>query len=268
MEDPKDPVAPNQIRGAWSRAGIVARLGRSLNTALRPFRIRIERIHGDYIPAATAIKAAKKSGVSLEAYTEDLWNESGATANVVDRMAAVGCLENLRDVCEIGPGTGRYLARISASTSPGRYDIYEPAADWARWLTKTYGVNSLPVDGETLSGSEDRSYDLVHAHGVFVYLPFLRTFSYFSEMARTCRPGGHLVFDLFFLDSFDDATIERWLATPDRYPVVLTRDRVLDHFGTRGFRLVTSFDHPLGHGRSTYLILRRDQNGSLEVPSS
>jgi hypothetical protein len=49
-----------------------------------------------------------------------------------------------------------------------------------------------PADGETLKSTPSSSCQLVHAHAVIVYLPFLKSFSYLREAARVLVSGGHL----------------------------------------------------------------------------
>jgi len=79
--------------------------------------------------------------------------------------------------------------------APERYEIYETARDWRAWLAKQYPVVVHQADGHALSQTEDNSVDLVQAHGVFIYLPFLNSVEYFREIARVPRPGGLAAFD-------------------------------------------------------------------------
>jgi hypothetical protein len=61
-------------------------------------------------------------------------------------------------------------------------------------------------------------------------------------------------------EEFDEETTDRWLASPDRYPVLVPLPRVRRMFRDRGFEIVDEFVHPYGHGRSRYLVMR--QGGS------
>src|SRR5262245_23284119 len=81
---------------------------------------------------------------------------------------------------------------------------------------------------------------LVHAHGVFVYLSLLHAFEYFLEMIRECTPHGHICFDFFRTEAFDEPMIMRWLEYPDRYPVVLSSRLVESFFTQHGLSSLTS----------------------------
>lgn len=125
-----------------------------------------------YIPATETIKAAQSQGQSVCEYVEELWGQQGETERVVQAMLQAGCCESANHICEIGPGTGRYLELTIRSCSPNHYDIYEIADDWAEYLAHTYAptvVRQL-ADGRTLSATSTESCGLVHAHGVFACL--------------------------------------------------------------------------------------------------
>lgn len=211
-----------------------------------------------YIDAAETLRAAKQQGKSVCEYVESIWGQRGATAGVIEEMKKAGCLTSCDRVVEIGPGTGRYLELVLQHVSPRHYDIYETAGDWASWLATTYGprVVRQPTDGRTLRSTPSRSCGLVHAHGVFVYLPFLHIFEYFEEMSRVCAPGGHVVFDFFPDEQFDNTVIGRWLASPDRYPVILPRAMVLKYFSDRGFTPIHEFEAEYGHSYSRYIVFQ------------
>jgi ubiquinone/menaquinone biosynthesis C-methylase UbiE len=213
---------------------------------------------GSYIDAAKTVEAAKERGLSIREYVEDLWDQKGATERVVERMRAAGSLAPSRRVCEIGPGTGRYLELVLEAVSPEQYDIYETADDWATWLASTYApvVARHSADGHSLQGTPDKSCGLVHVHGVFVYLSFLNAFEYFAEMIRVCQAGGYLVFDFYSDEDFNMEAINRWLQSVNRYPVVLSRAKVLEYFEANGFALVDEFENKHGQSYSHYLILR------------
>jgi phospholipid N-methyltransferase len=212
-----------------------------------------------YIGAAETLREARRRGQSVCEYVESIWDQQGATARVVEEMAKAGCLTSCSRILEIGPGTGRYLEAVLRHVSPHQYDVYETAEDWAAWLARTYGsvVVRQPADGRTLRHTPSHSCGLVHAHGVFVYIPFLQVFEYFEEMSRVCASGGHVVFDCFADEQFDSTVIGRWLASTDRYPVILPRTIVLNYFSDRGFTLIREFDAKYGHGHSRYMIFQR-----------
>ncbi len=234
----------------------------AINRSLRPIGVRLARIEkkNGYIDAKSTVQAAKARGQSVCEYVENLWGEDqrGATARVVQEMSKAGCLAPCERVLEIGPGTGRYLELVLRKISPGQYEIYETADDWATWLASTYGpcVVRQPADGRALRHTPSHSCGLVHAHGVFVYLSVRNAFEYFAEMIRVCRPQGSIVFDFYPAEGFDEALILKWLQCADGYPVVLPAVHVQSFFINRGCDLIHEFDRPHGPGRSHYFVFR------------
>jgi hypothetical protein len=232
--------------------GVLSRFTRYLGYEIRP----AGEARQGFIDARSTLAAAEARGMSVGEYVETIWNQRGATARVIDEVDQVVNLPACKHILEIGPGTGRYLAHILDRTTPKRYEIYETADDWASWLTATYAppVVRQPADGSSLQHTADGACDLVHAHGVFVYLKFLHCFEYFTEMMRVCAPNGNIAFDIYPTETFDEDAILRWLTYPDRYPVVLDKEQVVAFFANRGFNLVHQFSNPYGHGTSHYLI--------------
>jgi SAM-dependent methyltransferase len=214
---------------------------------------------GTYIDMAATVAGAKAKGQTVCEYVETLWNQKGSTARVIEEMKRSGCFTTLNNVLELGPGTGRYLDFVLREAKPRRYEIYETARDWAGWLAETYSPTVIRqhADGHTLHQTPSQSCELVHGHGVFVYLSLLHSFEYFSEVCRVLAPGGYLVFDFLPAAKFDEPTINRWLKTENRYPVVLPDEHVRKYFAGKGFKLIHEFDNRYGEGHSHYFVFRR-----------
>jgi hypothetical protein len=150
-----------------------------------------QKIVQGYIPQRSTVRAAKERGQSVCDYLETIWNKQGDTQRVVDTMKELGVLTGVRHVVEIGTGSGRYLEKVLEILGPSvTYESYEPSKDWSKWLAKEYGVISRESDGKSLKYTPSCSVDLVHAHGVFVYLPFLVTCRYFQEIVRVTNSRG------------------------------------------------------------------------------
>lgn len=216
---------------------------------------------GGYISAKDTIKKAKSSGLTVCEYVENLWNIKGQTDEIISELRIIGALKPCEEVCEIGPGTGRYLERILLEVKPKRYHIYEVAWDWAKYLEKKYSpaVIRHNADGHTLRYTPDNSCGLVVAFGVFVYLPVLNSFEYFMEMCRVVTKNGYIVFDCFLDESWNETVIQKWIASGHTYPALLPINLLVDFFKRRGCKLIHRFSKKYGCDFSDYLVFRKEE---------
>jgi SAM-dependent methyltransferase len=211
-----------------------------------------------YLPLQSTVQAAEKAGVPLGDFIDNAYNVPGATQQTIDQMARLGVFsQGLQRVCEIGPGSGRYLDKTLQACQPAYYEIYETATDWRNWLAHKYPVTAHPADGVSLSATPSGSIDLVHSHKVFAGLPFLTTIKYFSEMARVVRPGGAIVFDIVTEECFNGQVTDNWLSSNvDWANSMIPRQFAIKFFAARGCSLVGSFLIPMKPGVTEYLIFR------------
>ncbi|MGD6741407.1 methyltransferase domain-containing protein [Streptomyces sp. BH106] len=211
-----------------------------------------------FVSARRTVAAARRAGVSLEDYIDQYSAAPGATGETVDallRLADLG--EKVERVCEIGPGSGRYAARVIDATHPNTYEIYETAGDWLTRLKTLPNVLVQPADGRTLSATADDSVDLVHAHKVFVYLPLATSIGYLDEMARVVRRGGIVAFDVVNEDCLDDEMTTNWVSNSATLYGMISRSWLLDRLAERGLSLLGSHFVPLSGGRTELLVFRR-----------
>jgi hypothetical protein len=245
------------------------KIGTLINFLLRPaglklvsrraFSGRNPHVLG-YVSATQTVKAAQGRGLSVCDYLESLWNEPGTTQAVVEHMRQIGVFDaQIATVCEIGTGSGKFLEKTIACCRPKLYESYEPDREWSDWLQREYGIISQPTDGYSLRHTSAGSIDLVHAHGVFVYLPFLTTYRYFREIARVVARRAYVVFDIITEDCMDDTTVFNWLDTEDNFPVILPRQYVIDVFNAWGFLLRGEFSSRLGAGKSRYMVFQHNE---------
>ena len=212
-----------------------------------------------YKSARETVSAAEREGLSVCDYVEKLWDQQGDTQRVIDQMASCGVFKAKDpNVLEIGAGTGRYLEKALAKCRPAKYESYETARDWAEWLQSRYPIVSHEADGVSLRQTPAHSVDLLHAHGVFVYLPFLVSYGYWKEMWRVVKSGGSVVFDIYSEDFLDELTVEKWLTSEYTYPCFLSKDYVVSLFGKHGFSLLKTFTNRHGKGQSEYLVFVRN----------
>jgi hypothetical protein len=213
-----------------------------------------------YISAKETIDAASKSGLSVGDYLETIWNHKGNRQVIIDELNKFGIFnKNIKNICEIGTGAGLYADKTAELFKPVRYESYEPDKDWAGWLAKKYNIISHDADGKSLSCTQTSSIDLVLAHGVYVYLPFLLTYRYFQEIVRVASDQCYVVFDIFSEDCLNTETVESWLESEQMFPCFLSKDYVIDFFTKHGFLLIGEFfNHKYNVGKSKYLIFKKE----------
>jgi SAM-dependent methyltransferase len=245
------------------------RLQVGVNGALKPFGVQLVRgfstdpLISPFLPARQTIKRAAAAGLSVGDYLDSYSAEPGATAETVEVMlTASGLTEaaEVRKVLEIGPGSGRYTRRVMSALRPRTYDVYETAPDWVRYLRGEFpGLTFLPADGHTLAATGSSTVDLVHAHKLLCYIPYVTAVCYLEEMARVVRPGGTVAFDIITDDCMDTPMTKAWLAEPSRGAIysVAPRDWVLDFMAERELELAGSHFVPLSGGRTELLVFRR-----------
>lgn len=234
-----------------------------MNKLLRPFGMQIVRGHStdpavkSFLPARKTIAAAQRSGLSVGDYIDRNHAEAGATAATVDAMLRLSELAvPVERVCEIGPGSGRYAEKVIAALRPQVYEAYETAADWLPHLRTLPNLVTQRADGHTLASTGSDSVDLVHAHKVFVYVPFATTVGYLQEMARVVRPGGAVAFDLVTEDCLDEPTLESWVAHGTIF-LPTPRAWVIDFLTRRGLSFQGNFCTAMTGGRTELLVFRQ-----------
>lgn len=215
----------------------------------------------DYIPFGSTFAAATEAGLSVGDYIDTHFNVSGATQVTLERMRELGVFANpIERVCEIGPGSGRYLEKTLKACSPSYYEIYETSSDWGNWLVKKYDIVARPTDGKTLTYTPSSSIDLVQAHKVMPGQPSSIMCQYFEEMIRIVRVGGKIVFDIVTEDCFDDATLEAWITTGagyQHYPCLIPKQFTIDFFQRRGCSFDGSFIVPMKPGKTECFVLTK-----------
>jgi phospholipid N-methyltransferase len=237
----------------------------SVNKALGRFgyglvRLKQPRHIIDFLPLQETIEKARAAKMSLCDWIDQQYNELGATPRTIEQLRALGVFQEPIDtVCEIGPGSGRFLEKILRYCQPRLYEIYETEVDWSEWLAANYPVKLRAADGKSLSATASDAIDLVTSFRVFVALPFLVTLRYLNEMVRVVRPGGTVVFDVVTEECMDEETMAKWLVSSSTYPVVISRRRVAQFFQQRGFWLLGGFFVPLRPGRSEYFVYKAPQ---------
>ncbi len=211
-----------------------------------------------YISCRDTCEKASAQGLTVCEYVENLWNIRGQTQFVIDRLLRNGVIPpNGSRILEIGPGTGRYLERVLKLCRPESYEIYETALDWSDYLAQQHPVINRRADGCSLSGTESQSIDLIMAHGVFVYLPLIVSYSYFQEMWRVLKPRGAIVFDVISEVCVQENQLIKWLEKREWYPVHLPKGLVERLFIQHQLELLETFIVQYGPATSEYLVFKK-----------
>jgi hypothetical protein len=225
---------------------------------------REPRPYSEFLPFEETLAAAKAAGVSVGEYIE--WQHVTGSRSALDQtmhgLASLGVFNGpIERVCEIGPGSGRYLEKTIARCKPRNYEIYESSREWRNWLVERYGVIARAYDGRALAETESSFVDLVHAHKVFGGLPFFNTMSYFREMARVVSAGGWVVFDIMTETCFSREHLDAWFAAnPWDWawsPHMIARDYTVRIFAEQGISFVGSFQIPLFPAITECMVFRK-----------
>jgi SAM-dependent methyltransferase len=221
--------------------------------------IRKDKEFQDYIPLKKTLADAENAGMPLGDYIDLRFNVPGTTQKTIDNMADLGVFSGKVDrVCEIGPGSGRYLAKVVELCKPSRYEIYETSKDWREWLAQKYGVILQNTDGASLSSTPSQSLDLVHTHKVLYGNPIITIGRYLFEMARVVKDGGHVVFDLVTEDCLTDDLLEKWISSGVDHACSMTsKQYAIDFFARRGFRYIGGFIVPMEPGVTEYFVFKK-----------
>ncbi len=234
-----------------------------INSFLKLFNLKIIRasVSGsgfDYISAKETVSAAKADGLSVCDYVEKEWNQVGETQKVIESMRDFGAFNHQNPaVCEIGAGTGRYMEKVLEVCEPANYESYETAEDWTDWLQKQYPIISHPTNGNSLEHTKDNSIDLLHAHGVFVYIPFFDTAKYFKEINRVTKNGSYIVFDCITEDCLDEKNLNTWVSSNYNYPRPVYEKFIMKSFPQKKYELLGTFFIKYGQGKSKYFVFRK-----------
>lgn len=259
------------MSGATTHDGPGRRLGLlvrdRIDSLLRSRGYELRRIPANlpidqYIDFNSTLTGAEHAGLSVGDFIDASHNQPGATAETIDKLAGLGVFEgSTRRICEIGPGSGRYLAKTISWCEPEYYEIYETSHAWRDWLAHEYPVVVQPADGRSLRPTPSGSIDLVHAHKVFSTVATMKSVRYMIEMMRVAVPGGRVVFDVVTEDCLDQAVIDAWVGASndyETYPAFMPKQFVLDLFARNGFSCMGTFIVAMRPGTTQYVAFRRD----------
>lgn len=144
---------------------------------------------------------AHRQGLNLAQYYEKHYNSFGIKSDtIIDKIAEIIDISARGSICEIGPGSGRFLVKLIEKFKPRKYEFYEIEKKLEKYITENYHYEECSIidreaNGVNLEGTETGSQDLVFESNVFSLIKYSYTYKYFLEMIRVCKEGGYIVFD-------------------------------------------------------------------------
>ena len=248
---------------------LITFFGKTLNYFLGLLKLKLVRTnvpyadYRDYIPFQQTLNDAHNAGLSVGDFVDSKHNK-GSTQKTIDQMVALGVFQgDVARVCEIGPGTGRYLEKTIPICQPEYYEIYETAAEWENWLVQNHHVTAQPTDGKSLIHTPSGSIDLVQAHKVLPGQPTLTICGYFDEMARVTCTGGKVVFDIVTEECLDEEILKKWISSGwgyQHYPCLMSKQFTIDFFQRRKFSFDGSFLVPMEPGITECFVFTKLSN--------
>jgi hypothetical protein len=240
------------------------RILQSVNKALSLAGVELVRSgkdFQDYIPLKKTLSDAEKTGMPLGDYIDATFNVPGVTQKTIEKMIELGGFpEKVDRICEIGPGSGRYLEKVIDALTPEYYEIYETSRDWREWLVEQYKVIPQTTDGTSLSSTPSGSIDLVHTHKVLYGNPIITIFRYLIEIARVAKNNGYVVFDLVTEECMDDEIMNNWITSGvDHAHSMTPKQYAIDFFSRRGFRYLGGYICPMAPGVTEYFVFKKNE---------
>lgn len=170
---------------------------------------------------------AQRKGLSLGEWIERRYGIVGRTDVIIDAIWNSVVVEAGGSFCEIGPGTGRYLQKLTEKFRPSRYEFYEVNNILANYIVENSKYEFCTIiaketDGKSLKETENESQDIVSAYNVW---PILRKYSYvynyLLEMIRVCKTGGYVIFTVYTEEAYtervladDNNVLNEWKLIP------------------------------------------------------
>ena len=243
-------------------AGIKRKLLNGANKVLHRAGFELVKKGGDfqdYIPFRKTLQEVEKSGLSIADYLDNTFNVPGTTQLTVDKMAELGAFNRkINRVCELGPGSGRYLEKVKAVCKPEYYEIYETSKPWREYLVEKHHVVAQPTDGASLTMTPSNSIDLVHTHKMLYGNSILTIFRYLMEMARVVKDGGVVVFDLLTAECINNELMAKWVKSGvDHANSMTPRQTAIDYFASQGLHCVGNFIMPMEPGLTEYFVFEK-----------
>lgn len=208
-------------------------------------------------------RKAKENNISVADYYEKINNQEGNSKKIIDTIFnSIPEPKKTDQILEIGPGTGRFLAKTLKYILPEHYQIFELDKKLAEYLVNEYTV----VDNRTyeqpskfnLDKIKDNSIDYLFAHGVFnSAVDFYGFIHYFSDMSRVLKNGGFMAFNIISEDCLKREQFESWKNSDSTYIKFISNSFINQLNAQFDLQEINNFIAPYGPAVSKYVILQK-----------
>ena len=208
---------------------------------------------------------ADSKSMSVCEFLQEQANTCGCFESVISKIKSFVPKDTLGDLnaLEIGGGTGCFIEETIKQFKIKNYESYEVHTEWSEYITQRYNLIQRKCNGYNLNGTADNSIKLLLSHGVFVYLPFRVTLSYFHEIIRVSDRKAVVVFDYYsFEDMLTDKQESYFKNNPNTYQVFLDDLFVKNFFSNHNYRILGEFyfEEAIGRGEKgmgqKYIVLQ------------
>lgn len=240
-----------------------------LNRLMGHVNLRIAKIGNSFGQDVKTLKRLEKNGQNIN----DLLEKNAQYSSAIGQRDRIcnHILNNINlpansKIMEIGPGTGRFSEIFIKIQGISQYILIETHKEWRNYLKKklrkinTTEVIAPIVDGYSLIQFNNQSVDFIHAHGVFIYLTPVDSFSYLNEIIRVSSKNAYVYFDFFSSEAVDVNVMKDWLESGHKFPIFLPEKIVIDMFETSGFKLVASWSEIYTVSETKNVIFERVAN--------
>lgn len=211
-----------------------------------------------YVSCEKYIRRAKEAGLSLCDYSENRGGRKGFRDIVFQEISKYVSPDYIKNVCEIGPGTGRYLEKV-LEINPYilNYYYYETAKDWREWLGENYNCIAREADGISLRQEKSGTIDFCHSHQVFIYLSMYCVLCYIREMIRVSSTNGIILFDYYNENSFNETKSGKLIRKKMNWPVIIPDALILSLLSDHNCEVIKNFGVKCYLGVSQYVLAQK-----------
>jgi phospholipid N-methyltransferase len=238
----------------------------SVNKVLLVFGYKLTPVGESYAYSARKVKKLEKKGVDINYVIESgaKYEEGiGQRDRICERILANISKQEINQVLEIGPGTGRFTSKIISTLKPANYIVFETNKSWRKYLLEKFG-NSESMNffaptptGHNFGSVESDSIDFIHGHGVLVYLNHVTTYSYLKEMIRVAAPGAIIYLEYFSIENCNSEILSYWHKSVHWFPIFQS-DRIIDKILTEsGFSLIDEWGEMFGQSFTRNVMFQK-----------